>query len=147
MVPVPAGANQRNSMLYSLLSPFYLPYFLERRLTQLRPAESSRASEENDAEEMSLTDLDVAVIRHGIGVARANGDEPRVLISLPGRAADEAERLCEDEGVITVRLDLAAMGEAAILGPHDHHWTPAAHAAIAAQIESGWAQIHAVTYD
>jgi hypothetical protein len=141
LVPVPKGGNARTDLLYRVLSPFYLPYFLERRLALLgkRGRQESQASVGSSSWE--FTELAQALVRHAVEMARARGDEPAILSHLPQPGRNELRRLCAVWDVLLLEIDLSGRDDVRF-GPLDPHWTEAAHEEIArqlqAQLEEKW---------
>jgi len=130
-VPIPAGANRGDNLLYRVVSPFYLPYLLERGRATLRQRDAGGSGAQSAADQ--LTALDEALVRHAIGLARDRGHEPLVLDALSEAYGDELWRLCSSEGVVVLQTDISRLAEARF-GPHDSHWTAAAHDLVARQI-------------
>lgn len=123
----PAGSATRGELLYRVLSPFHLPYFVERRLAARQ--RTPRAARDLDP-------LVRAVIERAAAVARERGQTLGVLAALPAPAAAALARVCADAGVAFLAIEWPADDEAGALvfGEHDAHWNARAHELVAAQV-------------
>jgi hypothetical protein len=122
----PAGSAAWDELLYRALSPFHLPYFVERRLaTRQRTPRAAR----------DLDPLARAVIERAAAVARERGQALAVLAVLPDPAAATLAQLCADAGIGLLAIGLPADDAGALVfGEHDAHWNARAHDLVAAQL-------------
>jgi hypothetical protein len=125
---ISAGADLSTDVLYRALSPFYLPYFLERMLASRQPAASPQTK---GASPESFGPLQRAIIDHAIALGRERGHRITLLVFLPQDVAAEVVRFADQRGAgsMTIAFPIDVR-----FGEHDGHFNPVAHAMIAAQL-------------
>lgn len=120
------------SILYQVLSPFYLPYFVERRLELIgkngrKPADPSTDAATSEA----LEDLEKGILRRASELARGRQHEMTVISDLNGAREAELRDFCASLGVEVVELNLPEGMSDLVFGEHDWHWNSRAHRIIA----------------
>lgn len=131
--PVDARIGMTSNLLYRVLSPFYLPYFLERQLATLRYRAARPTPTESSPRR--LNELTRRILLRAKAQADAQGQRMSILTDFTGPAGfpalfDFAEE--NEIGVLRIELDSADHG--LIFGPSDSHWTPHAARLIAEQL-------------
>lgn len=148
LVPVPKEKNAAVSFVYQLLSPFYLPYFLETKIAILQetarlygtgggeralpPLESTRLVD-------NLTEQMLRVAR---GIARRRNQQMSILVANLSQAdRSNLRKFCSETGIedLEISPDILATSTAdensdLIFGKYDKHWNGKANRLIAAQI-------------
>jgi hypothetical protein len=132
-----SGSPVWSALLYRVLSPLHLPYFVERRLAILRSARAGPAGARHGTARgtRELDPLARALIERAGGVARQRGHELAVLAVLPDPAAAALGRLCAETGIGFLAIELPREGSRALVfGEHDAHWNAGTHEWIAEQL-------------
>jgi hypothetical protein len=136
-IPLPQRAVQWERILYKTLSPFYLPYFVDRQLARIQAGPSADRAQRNplqDAESITIGGLEKAILERAAQVARQRNDRLTLLAFLP----PETIQPLKDTG-IWPHVDIIPIAfdgdyEELVLGPDDRHWNPHAHELIARQL-------------
>jgi hypothetical protein len=136
--PVDTRSRVVSGRLYALLSRFYLPYFLDRRLQALR---RPRRPEGPRARTLGglFDERAGRILLRAQGVARRRGQRVRLLASFPEPGVPaELERFGAEHGMDVLPIVLDPTDRSLIFGPHDPHWNTRGHARVAAQLEGPW---------
>jgi hypothetical protein len=139
IVPVHQRARVWTSLLYSVLHPLYLPYFVERQLAVLNgiPKESSNPQgQETSREYLPIGELERGMLGRVNAVALAQKHRMTILAFLPKTARKALQNFCDQKGIGFLEIALHGESHALILGKHDSHWNPQAHQQIAGQLLS-----------
>lgn len=137
LIPLRPDSNTATKLLYRLLSPLYLPYFVDRRIALLKQSlqQSGAASETEDgADGVAFGALETAILRRAVAVAQQRGQRITIATDLRGTAAAAVEALCAQAGCDALRFALPEDDAPYRFGEHDGHWNPGAHRLIAAQL-------------
>lgn len=136
--PVDADARVLSSRLYALLSPLYLPYFVDRRIRQLRRPQTAEPPS-TLPRELPHRELAEQVLLRARRVARSHGHRVTLLADLSDPAAvTHLERFAAHHGMEVLRIALDPADDGLVFGPRDPHWTEEAHRRIAAQLAPPW---------
>ncbi len=138
-----ASATTLTAMAYGLLSPLYLPYFLDRRMEVLRTALGRPAVQPrwNPQENAAATSLAAAVLDRAAGVARRRGHRLLVLADLSASSVSSFLDLCATSGIPVVSLEFPGERERFRFGPEDPHWNERGHEIVARQFWTQWTRI------
>ena len=146
LIPVPRMLNRGTNIVYGLLSPFYLPYFVQNRLSMMKLTAASIAARPagDSSEPRYLDSLAKKVLLRARTTARERNQHVSVLIGDLGPTDTEELRLfCEqnDVGFLQVPSEAAAaLGSVdstdLVLGPADRHWNSKANRLIADKLRA-----------
>lgn len=139
--PVSPAATTGTTLAYRLLGPWYLPYFVERRLDlvgrKLRrppgPTDSAGPTPEESPSE--LTRL---LLARAADTARARGHRVVILADLPQSDLETLRRMCTEPGIRLIALDFPPDRGAFIFSRGDPHWNQRAHDRVAGQFWAQW---------
>jgi hypothetical protein len=123
--------------LRSVLSPLYLPYFLERSLIMLRRA-NGRASRTEPDSRKRLDELTTKLLLKAVGIASERKQRLTLLLDLPNGSDRDALGFCEQNQITCVTLAVDSKNQDNWLGPHDHHWNPRANLQVTEQFLLQW---------
>jgi len=139
LVPIKKAANAWTNMLYKLLSPFYLPYFVERFIITLKKASGlpTHAPWENAGSgNFAMGELHKKLLERARNIAVERGQRMTALAYLPQTGNEDFRNFCQQEGIgyweIVFRDDLRDL----VIGEYDHHWNARANKLIGEQILS-----------
>jgi hypothetical protein len=139
LVPVRKGVSAGMSVLYELLSDFYLPHFVEYQLAAARrtSAEDAAADVARRIARLDVGALEQAMLDRALAVARSRGQRLTLLVDFPP-ALDEAKgrlrRFCAERGIRVIELRFTVPRDELAFGERDPHWKPAVHPMIADQL-------------
>jgi hypothetical protein len=151
VLAVPRGRNAMIDVLYRVLSPFYLPYFLQTQMAILRQTGRSATSGPTSGtpavttETSGIHELALAILRRASNVARERNHRLTLLLaSLPPADLSTMLAFCNEIGVTYLEIDPSRpIGttppisvDEAIFGEGDGHWNAKANGIIAAQLLS-----------
>ena len=136
VVPPARTATTVTDLAYRLLSGWYLPYFVDRRLgpalTRLRTGRPpATATEIRAAQGRPPSPLTAALLARAGAVARSRGQRLILLADLPAAAVEGMRRIGRERGFEVVSMDLPQDRSAMVLGPRDGHWNEGVHERIA----------------
>ena len=149
LLPVPRGRNAMISVLYRVLSPFYLPYFLQTQVATLREkfrpgsAGNGRAAPGTFGEMLLVDELAKDMLRFASDKARERNHRMALLfadLSPTDRIA--VQDFCDQIGVAYMEVGPTAIPGTSfetgisefIFGAGDGHWNARANRLIAAQL-------------
>ena len=142
----PAGkATALTQLAYEMLSPLYLPYFLERRIGAVRTRRSPKpvaAGERavGDTRVSALDALTEAMFARAARVASSRGQRLVLLTNLAGVMLEDARRVAAEHGFEVVPVELPGSPPEWTFGPEDGHWNDRAHAFVADRLWEGLAR-------
>jgi len=142
LVPIPRERQAWTSLLYRVLSPLYLPYFVERRLTILQAALQSSRREPQQAietEKMRIGAVEEKILGRARNVALERQHRLTVIALLPEAETKAWQRVCRQLGIELFAIGFDDDIRGLIHGPYDTHWNAQAHRLIAEQLLS-WLQ-------
>src|SRR5208337_4872553 len=136
----PKLANVWTSTLYDLLSPFYLPYFLDRRLAILmdmikRPSKS-HDEPQTDKDDGDIGDFEKQLIERVRNKAVERKHRLTIITYLGERARNDLELFCKQKSIGYMAIVFAGKFDDLTISKEDHHWNVQAHKLIADQISS-----------
>jgi hypothetical protein len=149
LIPVPKEQNAALSFFYKLLSPFYLPYFLESKIAVLQEAAILHATGGGERalptplESTRLVDnLTKQMLRVALDTAHRRGQQMSILVAnLSQTDRSNLRKFCSETGIedLEISSDILATSAAdensdLIFGKYDKHWNDKANRLIAAQI-------------
>ncbi|HEV8722539.1 MAG TPA: hypothetical protein VGW77_18125 [Candidatus Binatia bacterium] len=142
LISIPTGKSVMNSLLYQVLSSFYLPYFVERQLAALKEAlnKSSYIRPRQDYTKTSeppqlLGDFEKKMLSVAQSTVVERNQRMTVLTDLPQTTRKDLRNFCEQNGIgfLDIVLD-DYKKEDLILGKDDRHWNLRANEIIAEQL-------------
>ncbi len=133
LIPVPNSKNVIKRLAYKLLSPMYLPYFVDRTITQFRASLKTNDKGEG-ASKHTLGNLERAVLRKAKQIALDNNQKLSVFVNLRKELSDELREFYRLEGISF--YETSAKGKEYQLGEHDPHWNAQENKLIAQDISS-----------
>jgi hypothetical protein len=139
MVPIPQGAQAWTSILYRVLSPLYLPYFVERQLAVLKgilKEPSNSQGQETDTGGVAIGELETGMVDRASAVALKRKHQMMLLAFLPEMARKDLQNFCDQKGIGFLVIALHDESHDLIIGKHDPHWNSQAHQLIAGQLLS-----------
>jgi len=136
-IPLPQRAVKWEPILYRVLSPFYLPYFVDRQLARMQADPSADRAERNplqDAESISIGGLEMRILERAVQAARERNDRLTLLAFLPPRTIQSLKDTGAWQHVDIIPIAFDDDYQKLVLGPEDLHWNPRAHGLIARQL-------------
>jgi hypothetical protein len=127
--PVPKADLGATDLLYRMLSPFYLPYFLERRLA----GQEEKSSEPTSA---NLGDLAMRLLLEAQSDAMRAHQSMMVLSNFPEPIRGELRGFCRQHGMGLLEISLEGRSEPLRIGGGDPHWNGLANRIIAQQLSN-----------
>ena len=137
VVQPPELANAWRSLLYKVLSPFYLPYFIDRRLAVLRNDPGKPAKTQGQGagrNRVILGELEQKIIKRALNVTRERKHRMTIMTTSEQESQVDLKRLCDQDDIGFLKIDLDDQPHDLIFGQHDPHWNPQAHVLIADQL-------------
>ena len=149
LVSVPKGKTAVISLLYEMLSPFYLPYFLRDRIATFQEAVQLAVTGVGEhrppptIESIRLVDgLAKGMLRRAWDIARRRNQQMTILVAnLSQSDRSDLRDLCNETGIEYFEIGPEILATATaddnsglIFGKHDKHWNANANRLIAAQL-------------
>ena len=117
------------SLLYKLLSPLYLPYFIERRLAGLGERPRLRTVQP------MVGELVIQILERAKSVAGERDHKMSILSVLDPKDSTELKMYCEKAGINLVALSFDnAEKKDLVISEHDAHWNARANDIIGKQL-------------
>jgi hypothetical protein len=141
LIPVPPRDTEWNAFLYQAFSPWYLPYFVDRRLAMINARWNSgppMSDAEGSSSDRSVDELTQALLKRAAQITEGRGHRLILLVTLPPPRHEALQSFCVQHRIQAVALDFAEPREDLIHGPDDGHWNPRAHRSIAEQFSKHW---------
>ena len=139
LVHVQQGNNVWIEMLYRVLSPLYLPYFVDRRLAMMKQAPEQAGDELNQNAAVGsdvIGELGKRILERARNVARERKHRMTVITDLTTRQGSDLENICDQLGIGILQIVLPKEDRTFRFGEHDSHWNPRAHILITEQLLS-----------
>jgi hypothetical protein len=131
LIPVPKVKNAAAGWLYRIVSPFYLPYFLEFELTKFEEAKNRQPRTRS----LAIGDFEKKLLLRAKEVARERGQVVTILTDFPRASREDFRRFCDQNGIRFIGIDLEAYPkEDIVFGPFDAHWNVKANRLIQEQV-------------
>jgi len=147
IVPIPKGKNSVLSLLYELLSDFYLPYFVQAQIATYQETQRLRETRFGESESpptirtQRLVDgLVKDMLRMAWDTARKRNQQMTILVANLSQAdRSDLKALCSETGIKYLEIGPEILATATadgglIFGQYDNHWTAKANKLIAAQL-------------
>jgi len=150
LVPVPQGTNEWTRLLYRILSPLYLPYFLERRLAASRraPEQVGDAPDQNMGQGRDVIgELEKRILDRGGNIAHERKHRITIISNLPEASGEDLKSFCDQRGMDFLQITLRNEDPHLTISKHDRHWNIGAHKLIAEQLLSQLERIDPVITD
>ncbi len=131
-------------IVYELLNPFFLPYFVQRRLriikSKWRSAGESRspAGFGNTSEENESWNLVERMILRAHDTAKKHNHRFSLLSTLEDDKETVLQQFCIENEIRLLAVDINVDDDGTVFGEHDSHWTPKTHGMVADAILSDW---------
>ena len=126
-------------LLYEVLSPLYLPYFVDRRLAMLKqsPEQADDEPDQKTALESDvISELQKKILERAGNLAHERKQRISIITDLPETAGNDLEIICDQMGIGLLRLPIPKEDPDFRFGEHDAHWNPRAHWLISEQLRS-----------
>ena len=135
-VPIRESSSARVSVVYRILSPLYLPYFVDEQIKRLKGRDSvrARARDESFPVEPGIVRLEKALLLKARAIADDRNQRMFVLASLPEPSAKELKDFCDRNRITLVMVPWAVTPPSLVLGKYDGHWNSSAHRLVAAPL-------------
>jgi hypothetical protein len=144
-IPIPKEKTVTINLLYKILSPMYLPYFLERQFDTLSNILKKFSYGNRD----QVTNKEIIIPKDRVGdfekkmiimarnTALKGNQKITILAELPESKRKDLKVFCMQNGIgfLTIIFDDKKI-EDLVIGEHDQHWNPQAHKLIAEQFLS-----------
>jgi len=136
ILPIPEGRNAALSAIYRTISPLYLPYFLQRKLSQLRSSADMRKPGPNAKRSLGVEfgQLERRVLRKAKTTAESRNQKLSIIANLNESLMKALKQFCRAEGIAV--YGIASRSGAERFGPHDWHWNVAGNKNMAAEIQA-----------
>jgi hypothetical protein len=144
LIPVPQEATQWTSALYRFLSPWYLPYFLDRRIAMVKEVFNRRARSERDqnaSQDSPLTQVAWLLLERAADVARVRGHRLVLLAHPPPPAWGALEAFCAERGIGIVTIDFPKDRASVSFGQYDRHWNARGNRLVADGLLANWTEV------
>jgi hypothetical protein len=139
LVHVQQGTNVWTRLFYRVLSPLYLPYFVDHRLAMLK----RNPKQENDESDQKTTvgsdaigELEKRILDRASNVAREWKHRMTIIADLPKTPRRDLKNFCDQRGIGFLQIVLPKGDPDLTFGKHDRHWNPRAHKLITEQLLS-----------
>jgi len=122
VVPIPKRNNAVLGVIYNTLSPFYLPYFVQRKLARIRSSADmpKQHSKRNEQSNSGIGQLDKLVLRKAKRRAGQRNQKLSIIANLNGESEAALKEFCRSEGISFYAI--APRRDTGRFGPHDPHW-------------------------
>jgi hypothetical protein len=139
LVPVQQGANAWTRLFYKVLSPMYLPYFLDRQLSKLKRAPTQPGDAPNQKTTKGIDaigELEKRILDRARNVAHGRKHRMTIIANLPETPRVDLKDFCDQREIGFLQIVLPKEDPDLSLGKHDGHWNPGAHQLITEQLLS-----------
>jgi hypothetical protein len=135
-VPIRESSSTRVSAVYRILSPLYLPYFVNEQIKRLKGRDSARARmrDESSPVQPGIVLLEKALLLKARAIADDRNQRMFVLATLPEPSAKELKDFCDRNRITLVMVPWAIAPSNLVIGKYDGHWNPRAHRLVAARL-------------
>ena len=147
--PIPTGKNRGISLLYEVLSPLYLPYFLQNQLAILKETFAAVEPVEKriSGEPKYVDKLAKDILQRARGTTRRKNQRMSILVGdISPADRKDLRDFCEQNNTdfLEIPLDIAVTSTTddrmdLVQGRYDRHWNAKANGLIADKLEQ---QIH-----
>lgn len=142
LIPIPEEKTFTLNLFYKILSPFYLPYFLERRINILKevlkrhgPNMDKATDNESIIPSDRLSDFEKKMLIMARNIALSRQQMITILAELSKAKRKDLEDFCDQNGIGFLEI-VFDNEQDFIFGRHDSHWNLKGHKLVAEQILS-----------
>lgn len=139
LVHVQQGTNVWTELFYRVLSPLYLPYFVDRRVAMMKQAPKQvgdKLDQEAAGESNVIGELEKRILERARNVARERKHHITIITDLTRTQASDLYKFCDQMGIGFLQIILPKEDHDFRFGKHDSHWNPRAHKLITEQLLS-----------
>ena len=138
LTPIPAKASALTDLMYRVLSPFYLPYFVELQLKRRTDPDALTTLTRNSTLPTSpaIVRLQMALLLKARAIAVERNQRMIVLASLPAASSRELRDFCSRNGIVFIETPRSVASSQLIFGKYDKHWNPRAHQLVADRLRA-----------
>jgi len=139
LVRIPQETNAWTRLGYKVLSPLYLPYFVDRRLAVLKRTlkrASNAPDQKTTMKSTSISEFEKRMLDRAINVARERKHRITIIADLPITLSNNLRNFCDQRGIDFLQIAVPYKHPNFSFGKHDRHWNPRAHKVIAEQLLS-----------
>ena len=135
-VPIRESSSTRVGVVYRILSPLYLPYFLNEQIKRLKGRDSVRARmrDESSPVRPDIVLLEKALLLKARAIADGRKQRMFVLATLPEPSVKELKDFCDRNRIALVMVPWVVTPPNLVLGKYDGHWNPRGHRLVAAPL-------------
>lgn len=142
LISIPKEKTFTANLAYKILSPFYLPYFLERRINTLKQIlknDNDHIEGADHADSMipsdHVGDFEKKMVVMARDLAIENKQTITILAHLPASKRGDLQDFCRQNGIGFLEIVFDKKDDV-IFGKYDKHWNLIAHKLMAEQIVS-----------
>lgn len=141
LVRVQQGTNVWSRLFYRVLSPLYLPYFVDRRFAMLMQISKQAGDAPNQKTTVgsdAIGKLEKRILDRARNVARERKHRMTIIAYLPKTLGKNLKNFCDQRGIGFLQIVLPEKGSDLTFGKHDGHWNPRSHEPVTEQLLSQW---------
>ncbi len=138
-VPVQQKTNVWTRTFYNVLSPMYLPYFVDRRLAMLKqtPKQAGDAlDQKTTAGSYAISELAKKILDRVRNLTHERKHRMTIIVDLPNIMRNDLENFCNQRGIGFWQIVFPKEWADLTIGKHDAHWSNQAQKLIAKQLLS-----------
>lgn len=139
--PIDPKKIAMTSLLYYILKPMYLPYFLERRLGMLNNVlkestyrKAQESNQENITSHENFGDFEKKILIMARNIALGRNKKITILSNLPKLMRKDLQDFCDQNEIGLLEIVLDKEKEDLVFSRYDHHWNTQAHKLVAGQL-------------
>lgn len=139
LVRVQQDANVWTRLFYRILSPLYLPYFVDHRLAMLKqtPKQAGDSSDQKTTVGSDgIRDLEIRILERARNVAQDWKHRMTIIADFSITPGRDLKNFCEQRGIGFLQIVLSKEDPDLTFGKHDSHWNPLANKLITEQLLS-----------
>jgi hypothetical protein len=131
-VAVREKSSALTDLVYRILSPLYLPYFVETELKRLTRRDAMRGNrDETVPVDPATMRLGMALLLKARAIAAERNHKMFLLAALPDTSRKELKDFCDRNGIAMVGTPWPVAPRQLVFGKYDGHWNPRAHQLVA----------------
>jgi hypothetical protein len=136
LVPIRESSSTRASIVYRILSPLYLPYFVKAQIKRLKKRDPVRARSRDESApvQADIVRLQKALLLKARAIADDRNQRMFVLATLPEPSAKELKDFCDQNRITLVMTPWVVTPSHLWVGKYDGHWGPRGHQLVAAPL-------------
>lgn len=145
LISIPKEKAATTSLLYKILSPMYLPYFLERRSEMLKDVLKKSSYSRNRGTNTEsiiprerMGDFEKKMFIMAKNMALERKQRITILAELPKAKSKDLEDFCNQNeiGFLKIAFDDNNEKQGLVFGKYDYHWNLQGHKLVAQQLLS-----------